>query len=105
MESGNHIEQTHAGWESPVEPVWWVSVLNLLNVYSSALQSVIRIKRWDAQWCWGIHLSFVMPGTDSTALNIELGLDNSLTPFPMNLCSSDPFHSGSWETWCVEVPE
>jgi hypothetical protein len=28
-----------------------------------------------------------------------------LTPFPMNLCSSDPFHSGSWETWCVEVPE
>jgi hypothetical protein len=33
----------------------------------------------DAHWCWGIHLSLAMPGKDSTALNIELALDESLT--------------------------
>jgi hypothetical protein len=38
-----------------------------------------------------------MPGKDSTALGIELALDESLTTFPMSLCSSEPFHTGRWE--------
>jgi hypothetical protein len=56
---------------------------------------------WDAHWCWGIHLNLEMPGKDSTALNIELAPDESLTPFPMSLCGSEPFHSGSGEKLCV----
>jgi hypothetical protein len=98
MKNGGNTEQTHAGQESAVEAVWWVSVLNLLNVYSSALQTILRIKIWDTNWCWGILLSLAMPGKDSTDLDIELALDESLTPFPMNLCSSEPFCSGSWGT-------
>jgi hypothetical protein len=41
-----------------------------------------------------------MPRKDSTALNNELALDESLTPFPMILCHSEPFHNGSGEN-CV----
>jgi hypothetical protein len=50
--------------------------------------------------CLGIHLNLAMPGKDSTDLNIELALDECLTPFPVSLCSSEPFHSGSGEN-CV----
>jgi hypothetical protein len=81
------------GLEPAVEPVSWESVLNLWNVYSSAFQTVLRIKIWDTHWCWGIHLNLVMPGKDSTALSIELALDENLIPFPMSQCS-EPFHSG-----------
>jgi hypothetical protein len=45
-----------------------------------------------------------MPGKDSTALDIELAVDESLTPFPMSLCSSELLHSGSVELVHVEVP-
>jgi hypothetical protein len=43
----------------------------------------------------GIHLSFAMPGKDSTALDNELALDENLTPFPLSLCQSEPFHHGN----------
>jgi hypothetical protein len=33
-----------------------------------------------------------MPGKDSTALHIELALDDCLTPFQMSHCHSEPFH-------------
>jgi hypothetical protein len=42
-----------------------------------------------------------MQGRDSTALNIELALVESLTPCPMSLCHSEPFHHGSVENVCV----
>jgi hypothetical protein len=56
-------------------------------------------KRWDADWHWGIHLSLAMPRKDSTALNIELALDESLTCLPRSLCNSDSFHQGSGENF------
>jgi hypothetical protein len=37
-----------------------------------------------------------MLGKESAALDIELALDEGLTPFPMSLCSSELFHSGRW---------
>jgi hypothetical protein len=91
MGNGDHTEKTHAGLKSAVEPLWWYSVLHLSIVYSCAFQTVLRIKIWAIHWCWGIHWSIAMPGKDSTALDIELALDESLTPFQMSLCSSEPF--------------
>jgi hypothetical protein len=91
MRNGYPTEQTHVGLDPTVLPISWDSVLNLSTVCSSALQTVLRIKMWDAHWCWGVHLNLAMPGKDSTALNIELTPDESLTPFPMSLCSSEPF--------------
>jgi hypothetical protein len=44
MGNGDHTVQTHVGLESAVEPLWWDSVLNLSNVYSSAFQTAIKIK-------------------------------------------------------------
>jgi hypothetical protein len=38
-----------------------------------------------------------MPEKDSTALNIELALDESLTPFLLSLCCNESFHHGSGE--------
>jgi hypothetical protein len=70
MGNGDHTEQTQVGLESAVELVWWDSVLNLSDIYSSAFQSVLRIKIWASHWCWGIHLSLAMPGKDSAALDI-----------------------------------
>jgi hypothetical protein len=75
-------------------------VVNLVNVYSSALQALLTIKIWDTHWCWGIHLSLAMPGRESTAVNIELALDESWTSLPMSLCHSEPFRQGSGEN-CV----
>jgi hypothetical protein len=37
MVNGGHTEQTHVTLEPTVVPVWWDSVLNLSNIYSSAL--------------------------------------------------------------------
>jgi hypothetical protein len=66
----------------------------------SAFQTVLRIKTWDAHWCWGIHLHLAVARKDSTALNIELALDESLTPFKTRTCHSEPFHCLSREN-CV----
>jgi hypothetical protein len=100
-----NTEQGHAGLESAVEPVWWESVLNLWNACSSALKTVLRIKMCDIHWFWQIYLNLAMPGKDSTTLNIELAVDESLTPFPMSLCGSQPFHSGWMEIVCrVKFP-
>jgi hypothetical protein len=35
--NGDHTEQTHVGQKPAVESVWWDSVLNISNTYSSAL--------------------------------------------------------------------
>jgi hypothetical protein len=51
MGNGDHTEKTHVGLEPTVLSVSCDSVINLLNVYSSALQTVLRIKIWDAHWC------------------------------------------------------
>jgi hypothetical protein len=59
----------------------------------------------DIHWFWQIYLNLAMPGKDSTTLNIELAVDESLTPFPMSLCGSQPFHSGWMEIVCrVKFP-
>jgi hypothetical protein len=88
------------GLEPTMLSVSWDSVLNILNVYSSTFQTVLRIKTWDAHCCWAIHLSLAMSGKNSTALNIELALDESLTPFKTRICHSEPFHHLSVEN-CV----
>jgi hypothetical protein len=41
-----------------------------------------------------------MAGKDSTVLNNELALDESLTPFKMRTCHSESFHCLSGE-YCV----
>jgi hypothetical protein len=49
---------------------------------------------------FGIHLNLTMPGKDSTGLNIELALDESLTPFQISHFHSEPFQSISGKN-CV----
>jgi hypothetical protein len=53
----------------------------------------------------GNSFEFNNAGKYSTALDMELALDGSLTPFQMNLCTSEPFHHGSGEHSVCGVPE
>jgi hypothetical protein len=56
--NGEDTEQAHVGLEPAVESLSWESVVNLLNIYSSALQTVLRIKICDTRWCLGNSFEF-----------------------------------------------